>query len=84
MSSVARGGATGFDVPLNLLQVIANQLIIAGSIMGTRRDMEDLMQLVVRAGIKPEIGNILPMDRTDQGFREMWEGKTHGKTVFTR
>lgn len=91
MSSVARGGTlvtlggtTGFDVPLNLLQVIANQLIIAGSIMGTRRDLEDLMRLVVRAGIKPEIGTILPMDRADLGFQEMWEGKTHGKTVFTR
>jgi NADPH:quinone reductase-like Zn-dependent oxidoreductase len=91
MSSLARGGTlvtvggtTGFEVTLNLLPVFANQLTITGSIMGTRKDMEDLARLIARAGIEPEIGVILPLERAEEGFRAMWEGRTRGKTVFTR
>ena len=91
MSSLARGGTlvttggtTGFEVPLNLLPVIADQFTITGSIMGTLDDMKSMMNLIVQAGIKPEIGAVLPMERAEEAFRAMWEGKTHGKTVFTR
>ena len=91
MSSLARGGTlvitggtTGFDVPLNLLPMIADQLTITGSIMGTLDDMQNMMNLIAQAGIEPEIGAVLPMERAEEAFRAMWEGKTRGKTVFTR
>lgn len=91
VSSVARGGVlvvvggtTGFDAPLNLLSVVVEQLTITGSIMGTLKDMEDMMGLIAQAGIKPEIGAVLPMERAAEGFRGMWEGRTHGKIIFTR
>ena len=91
LSSLARGGTlvtvggtTGFEVPLNLLPVIADQLTITGSIMGTLDDMENMMSLIAQAGIEPEIGAVLPMERAEEGFRAMWEGRTRGKTVFTR
>jgi D-arabinose 1-dehydrogenase-like Zn-dependent alcohol dehydrogenase len=81
---VVIGGTTGFDVPLNLLSVVADQLTITGSIMGTYQDMQDMMGLIAQADIKPEIGTILPMELAAEGFREMWEGRTNGKIVFTR
>jgi len=91
MSSLARGGTlvtvggtTGFEVALSLLPVFADQLTITGSIMGTLKDMEDMVRLIALAGIEPEIGVVLPMERAQEAFRAMWEGKTHGKTVFTR
>lgn len=91
LSSLARGGAlvtvggtTGFDVALNLLPVIADQLTITGSIMGTLEDMENMMRLIALAGIEPEIGAVLPMEQAVEGFRAMWDGRTHGKTVFIR
>jgi NADPH:quinone reductase-like Zn-dependent oxidoreductase len=91
LSSLARGGTlvtvggtTGLEVPLNLLPVVADQITITGSIMGTLTDMEDMMRLIARAGIEPEIGVVLPMERAEEGFRAMWEGRTRGKTVFTR
>ena len=91
LSSLARGGTlvtvggtTGFEVPLNLLPVVADQLTITGSIMGTLTDMEDMMRLIAQAGIEPEIGTVLPMERAEEGFRAMSEGRTRGKTVFTR
>ena len=91
MSSLARGGTlvtvggtTGFEVVLSLLPVFADQLTITGSIMGTLKDMEDMVRLIAQAKIEPEIGVVLPMERAQEAFRAMWEGKTHGKTVFTR
>jgi hypothetical protein len=36
------------------------------------------------AGITPEIGLELPMERAEEGFRAMLEGDTTGKIVFTR
>jgi NADPH:quinone reductase-like Zn-dependent oxidoreductase len=81
---VTTGGTTGFDMPLNLLPMISGQLTIIGSIMGTLDDMLNMMNLIDRAGIEPEIGTVLPLERAEEGFRAMWEGKTAGKAVFTR
>ena len=69
---------------LNLLPVIADQLTITGSIMGTLDDMKNMMNLIAQAKIKPEIGAVVPMERAEEAFRTMWEGRTRGKTVFTR
>ena len=81
---VTTGGTTGFEVPLNLLPMIADQLTVTGSIMGTLDDMKNMMNLIAQTRIKPEIGAVLPMERADEAIRAMWEGTTHGKTVFTR
>jgi D-arabinose 1-dehydrogenase-like Zn-dependent alcohol dehydrogenase len=43
-----------------------------------------MVTLIATSGITPEIGLVLPMDQVAEGFRAMWEGRTHGKTVFTR
>jgi len=42
------------------------------------------MNLIAQAEIVPEIGAVLPMDRAEEAFWEMWSGKTRGKIVFTR
>jgi NADPH:quinone reductase-like Zn-dependent oxidoreductase len=81
---VVTGGTTGFEVTLNLLPLLADQLTITGSIMGTLDDMKKMMNLIVHAGIKPEVGTVLPMERAEEAFGAMWEGTTRGKTVFTR
>jgi NADPH:quinone reductase-like Zn-dependent oxidoreductase len=91
LASVARGGTiivtggtTGFDVRLPLLSIISNQITVRGSIMGTLQDMKNMIAFISGAGIAPEIGEVLPMERAEEAFRAMWEGRTHGKTVFTR
>jgi len=90
MSSVARGGTvvalgitTGPEVKMALLPIFVNELTITGAVMGTQEDFLQLMKFVQLAGIKPEIGKLLPMQKAEEGFREMWEGTIRGKTVFT-
>lgn len=91
MASVARGGTvvitggtTGLNVTLPLLPMLSEQLTVRGSIMGTLQDMKNLLSFLVGAGIKPAIGQTLPMDRADEAFRAMWTSETYGKTVLTR
>jgi NADPH:quinone reductase-like Zn-dependent oxidoreductase len=91
LASVARGGTiivtggtTGFDVRLSLLSIISDQITVCGSIIGTLQDMKNMIAFISGAGIAPEIGQVLPMERAEEAFRAMWEGRTHGKTVFTR
>jgi NADPH:quinone reductase-like Zn-dependent oxidoreductase len=81
---VVTGGTTGFEAPLNLLPLIADQLTITGSIMGTLDDMKNMINLIAQARIEPEIGGVLPMEQAEEAFRAMWESRTRGKTVFTR
>ena len=91
MASVARGGTivitgltTGPEVKLALLPMLGDQITLCGSIMGTLLDMKRMITFIISAGIKPEIGEVLPMERAREAFRKMWQGETHGKTVLTR
>ena len=81
---VLTGGTSGFDLDLPLLPMLAEQITVRGSIMGTLQEMKDMIAFIAAAGITPEIGLVLPMEQAAEGFRRMWEGRTHGKTVFTR
>jgi D-arabinose 1-dehydrogenase-like Zn-dependent alcohol dehydrogenase len=81
---VVTGGTTGLEVQLPLLPMLSEQIIVCGSIMGTLQDMRDMMSFIVCAGIKPEIGQVIPMERAAEAFRAMWQGGTYAKTVFTR
>jgi D-arabinose 1-dehydrogenase-like Zn-dependent alcohol dehydrogenase len=49
-----------------------------------RGELADLLAFVATAGITPEIGLELPMERAEEGFRAMLDGNTVGKIVFTR
>jgi D-arabinose 1-dehydrogenase-like Zn-dependent alcohol dehydrogenase len=52
--------------------------------MGTREELGDLLRFVENAGISPEIGLELPMDRAAEGFAAMLRGNTSGKIVFAK
>jgi NADPH:quinone reductase-like Zn-dependent oxidoreductase len=81
---VVTGGTTGFDLSFSLIPMLVEQITVCGSIMGTLQDMKNMINFMVGAGIKPEIGRVVPMENAYDAFRAMWEGDTQGKTVFTR
>ncbi|GAA1836094.1 zinc-binding dehydrogenase [Pseudonocardia ailaonensis] len=78
-------GATSGPAPsADLQRLFFLQIRVEGSTMGTRQELVDMLAFVARAGITPEIGHVLPMDKAAEGFRAMLEGDTAGKIVFTR
>lgn len=81
---VVSGATSGPDAGAELQRVFFLQLRVAGSTMGTRDELASLLSYVDLAGIRPQIGAALPFPEAEQGFRDMQEGATAGKIVFTR
>ncbi|WP_181780711.1 zinc-binding dehydrogenase [Pseudonocardia pini] len=80
---VCCGSTSGPNPGADLQRLFFLQLSVIGSTMGTRQELSDLLHFVANAGITPEIGLELPLDRAEEGFRAMLDGDTAGKIVFT-
>ncbi len=81
---VVSGSTSGPNPGADLQRLFFLQLRVLGSTMGTRQELIDLLRFVDNAGISPQIGLELPMDRAAEGFRAMLDGDTSGKIVFTK
>jgi len=80
---VTSGATTGFNPGAELNRVFFTQLSVIGSTMGTRDELEDLVELCRVSGIRPQIDVELPLTEAREGFARMLEGRTNGKIVFT-
>src|ERR1700712_4784688 len=80
---VTSGATTGFNPGAELNRVFFTQLSVIGSTMGTRSELESLIQLCSVTGIRPQIDVELPLSQARDGFERMLEGRTNGKIVFT-
>jgi D-arabinose 1-dehydrogenase-like Zn-dependent alcohol dehydrogenase len=52
--------------------------------MGTREELERLVQLCASKGVRPAIDRTLPLPDARQGFEALLAGEVLGKIVFTR
>ena len=80
---VTSGATTGFNPGAELNRVFFTQLSVIGSTMGTKAELESLIQLCSVTGIRPQIDVELPLSEAREGFERMLEGRTAGKIVFT-
>jgi NADPH:quinone reductase-like Zn-dependent oxidoreductase len=80
---VISGATTGDAPPAELTRIFFLQLSVVGSTMGTREELERLVQLCVDKGVRPVIHSTLPLRDAHRGFEAMLEGDTGGKIVFT-
>jgi NADPH:quinone reductase-like Zn-dependent oxidoreductase len=80
---VTSGATTGFNPGAELNRVFFTQLSVIGSTMGTKSELEALIQMCSVTGIRPEIDVELPLTQAREGFERMLEGRTAGKIVFT-
>jgi NADPH:quinone reductase-like Zn-dependent oxidoreductase len=80
---VTSGATTGFNPGAELNRVFFTQLSVIGSTMGTRAELESLIQLCRVTGVRPQIDVELPLPEAREGFARMLEGRTNGKIVFT-
>jgi NADPH:quinone reductase-like Zn-dependent oxidoreductase len=80
---VVSGATTGFDPPADLARVFFRELAVVGSTMGSRLELEALIELLVTTGIRPVVGTTLPLERARDGLAKMAAGETAGKIVLT-
>jgi len=74
-------GATLSSVDLNRIFLL--QLRVVGSTMGTRAELQTLIDLLDATGVRPIVDSILPLTDAPTGFRRMLDGQVFGKVVFT-
>ncbi len=80
---VTSGATTGFNPGAELNRIFFTQLQVIGSTMGTRAELEDLIEMCRVTGVRPTIDVELPLTQAREGFERMLEGRTAGKIVFT-
>ncbi|HYB31517.1 MAG TPA: zinc-binding dehydrogenase, partial [Solirubrobacteraceae bacterium] len=66
-----------------LTRIFFLQLSVVGSTMGSREELDRLVQLCVDKRVRPVIHSTLPLRDARRGFEAMLEGDTGGKIVFT-
>lgn len=81
---VVSGGTTGMSAGVDLLDMVVNQTVLRGTIMGTLDEMTRMMRFIVEHRIAPEVGCVAPMTDAREAFADMIGDRTHGKTVLTR
>jgi NADPH:quinone reductase-like Zn-dependent oxidoreductase len=81
---VISGATSGANPPADLNRVFFLQLTIVGSTMGTLQQLRDLVDLLVRTGVRPVIDRVLPMEQAAEAFAVMNDGDVRGKLVLTR
>lgn len=80
---VVSGATTGDDPSADLTQVFFLQRSVIGSTMGTRSELERLVQFVDVTGLRPVIDSIRPLADARSAFEEMVAGEQVGKLVLT-
>jgi NADPH:quinone reductase-like Zn-dependent oxidoreductase len=80
---VVSGATTGFNPPAELNRVYFLQLTVVGSTMGTRDELEAMVDLLVRTGVRPTIDAVLPLHEARTAFERLASGDVVGKLVLT-
>lgn len=80
---VSSGVHSGAVVEMDLTRLFVEQIDVRGVYTGTREEFLDLIAFVCLKGIVPHVGQVLPMEKADEGLRNLMEGKTMGKIVLT-
>jgi NADPH:quinone reductase-like Zn-dependent oxidoreductase len=80
---VISGATTGYNPGAELNRVFFTQLSVIGSTMGSKGELESLVEFCRVTGVRPQIDVELPLEQARDGFERMLEGRTAGKIVFT-
>lgn len=79
---VVCGATSGPNPPADLNRVFFLQLSILGSTMGTRDELAELIDLVVRTGVRPTIAGSYALADARAGFEQLASGDVLGKIVI--
>jgi len=81
---VVSGATGGADAVSDLRRVFFLQLRVVGSTMGTRDELQRLVQLCLQTGVRPIVDTVLPLEQAGQAFTRLATGDVFGKVVLTR
>lgn len=80
---VVSGATSGPNPPADLARVFFLQLSVVGSTMGTRDELERLVDLVLDTGVRPTIDSTYDLRDARSAFERLASGDVVGKVVLT-
>jgi len=80
---VTCGATTGPSVPLDLRYVFSRHLSVLGSMMGTREELNTLLQRVASGALKPVVDTIFPLREARAAQERMLARDVFGKLLLT-
>jgi len=69
------------EFPLPIFDVVLNRLTVRGSIVGTRKDLQESLQFAAEGKVKANI-ELQPLEEINHVFERMKEGKINGRVVL--
>jgi NADPH2:quinone reductase len=79
---VTCGATTGPMATTNIRLLFWKQLDLLGSTMGTRSDLNNVLDLVWKGKIKPVVDRILPLKEAQKAHEYLEDGKQFGKIIL--
>jgi NADPH:quinone reductase-like Zn-dependent oxidoreductase len=90
IASVRAGGTivisgihSGANVELDMFRWFTDQITITGSYLGTREEFESLIRFVVDNKIDVQPSRVIPVEKVEEGLRDIHGGRANGKIVLT-
>jgi len=86
--SVKRGGTLvvvglpNDDLPIPIFNTVLNGVTVRGSIVGTRKDMQEALDFAAQGKVRTIIESA-PMDSVNEVFDKMEKGQINGRIVLT-
>jgi alcohol dehydrogenase, propanol-preferring len=69
------------DFPVSIFDVVLNRYTLRGSIVGTRKDLQEALAFAAEGKVKATIEQ-LPLDSINDVFARLKEGKVNGRVVL--
>ena len=76
------GATSGADPDIDVRSVYQHHRRIVGAPMGNRQDFRDVVSLVARGDLEPEIDRVLPLEKTAEGHAALEDRSVVGKVVI--
>lgn len=80
---VVAGATTGFDPPAELPQLFLRDVDVRGVFMGSAEQLRLLTSMLVATGVRPLVDVVVPLEKTHEAARRMWDGDVFGKVVVS-
>ncbi|CFJ37581.1 Zn-dependent alcohol dehydrogenase%2C AdhX [Mycobacterium tuberculosis] len=86
--SVRRGGSLvvvglpNADLPIPIFDTVLNGVTVKGSIVGTRKDMQEALDFAARGKVRAII-ETQPLEKINEIFERMEKGQINGRVVLT-
>ena len=79
---VVAGATSGDAAPAELTRIFFQEITVAGTTMGSRTDLEDLLAFLARTGVRPLVDSTYPLAEARAALGRLAGGSQTGKVVL--